>query len=555
MTTPSAKLSHFHGGLHLAGHKEESTRTPVVAAALPARLYLPLQQHIGEPAEPIVSVGEQVLKGQQIAHAHGYISVPIHASSSGTVVEIAAHPVPHPSGMRAPCIVIETDGEDRWTRLQPLNIDFRDLNPSALRNRLRETGIVGLGGAGFPSFIKLNPGARTFIDTLILNGAECEPWITCDDMLMREHAREVIQGARIMRHALQAKQCIIGIEDNKPEAYAALSAAAQEYNGEIDITAVPTLYPTGGEKQLIKVLTGKEVPCNGLPLDIGIVCHNVGTAAAVCQAILHGKPLISRIVTVTGKGVREPKNMEVLLGTPMRELIDQCGGFTDNISHLIVGGPMMGYALHDDQAPVVKTTNCLLATEKEDSPEKAQLPCIRCSACAQVCPAQLLPQQLYWYAHARDFDKTQDFHLFDCIECGCCAYVCPSHIPLVQYYRFAKTEIWAQEREKRSADIARQRHEFRIERLEREKREKEERLRRKKEALNKPREGGSTEDPKQAAIQAALARVRSKQEKSATTPRNTENLTDEQRKKIEEVDRRRKQMPDPASAAVDNLEE
>lgn len=553
MSTPSPKLWRFHGGLQLDGHKDISTRTPIAQAALPARLYLPLQQHIGEPAEPLISVGEQVLKGQQIAHAHGYISVPIHAPSSGTVVDIAPHSVPHPSGMKAPCIVIETDGEDRWTRLQPLNIDFRDLNPSALRNRLRETGIVGLGGAGFPSFIKLNPGARTFVDTLILNGAECEPWITCDDMLMRERAREVIQGAQIMRHALQAKQCIIGIEDNKPEAYAALSAAAQQVKDAIDITRIPTLYPTGGEKQLIKVLTGKEVPCNGLPLDIGIVCHNVGTAAAIYQAIILGRPLISRIVTVTGEGVREPKNLEVLLGTPMCELIDQCGGFTDNTSHLIVGGPMMGYALHDDCAPVVKTSNCLLATEKEEPLEKfAELPCIRCSACAQVCPAQLLPQQLYWYAHARDFDKTQDFHLFDCIECGCCAYVCPSHIPLVQYYRFAKTEIWAQEREKRSADIARQRHEFRIERIEREKREKEERLRKKKEALSKPKESAGKDDPKKAAIEAALARVRSRQEKAPVTPKNTDNLTEEQRNKIEEVDKRRTQPTRPASAPVGN---
>jgi len=513
MTIDSHNLHQFHGGLYLPGHKEPSLQRPLARVPLPPRLYLPLQQHIGTPAEPCVEVGDAVLKGQVLAFAEGYVSVPLHAPTSGRIVEIDDHPVPHPSGLSAPCVVLEPDGEDRWLERPPGNQDYRALNPSALRNRIREAGIVGLGGAGFPSFIKLNPGTRRKVELLVLNGAECEPYITCDDMLMRSRPDEVIRGAEIMRHALSAEHCVVAIEDDKPEAIAALRRALkQRPNDAIEVVQVPTRYPSGGEKQLIRVLTGREVPSHGLPLDIGIVCHNVATAAAVFRALTRTEPLVERIVTVTGAGVHEPRNVEVAIGTPFRHVVEFCGGYTEDAHALIMGGPMMGFTLDSDEVPVIKTTNCILvAGRREVAPSRPALPCIRCGACVDVCPANLLPQQLYWYSRSRDFDKTQDYHLFDCIECGCCAHVCPSHIPLVQYFRFAKTEIWSQEREKRKADHARRRHEFHLERLEREKREREERMRKKKEALKRTSGEGAAADPKKAAIEAALARVRAKQ--------------------------------------------
>ncbi|MDP1707500.1 MAG: electron transport complex subunit RsxC [Gammaproteobacteria bacterium] len=474
------KLWRFPGGLHLDGHKAESTTTPVAAARLPKRLVLPLQQHIGAPAKPLVAVGTHVLKGQVIAAASGYVSVPLHAPTSGTVVEIAEHAIPHPSGLSALCIVLESDGEDRWGKRHVIE-NPAAVQPSALRNVLREAGIVGLGGAGFPSFIKLNHLPGSVVDTLVLNGAECEPYITCDDMLMREHADEILAGLAIMRHALQARRCIIGIEDNKPEAYAAMLRAAQQASlPDVEVIQIPTRYPAGGEKQLIHVLTGKEVPSNGLPIQISVVCHNVATARAVYRAITHGEPLITRYVTVTGDGVVAPRNLDVMLGTPMQELIEQCGGAADG-ARLVMGGPMMGFVLRHSDIPVIKTTNCLLLTRPTTASQA--LPCIRCGACVDVCPAQLLPQQIYWHARAKDFAKTQAYNLFDCIECGACAAVCPSTIPLVQYYRFAKGEIWAQEREKQKADVARQRHEARLTRLTLEKTERDARHAEKKAAL------------------------------------------------------------------------
>jgi len=535
------KTWHFNGGLHLEEFKEISTQEPVEPAPIPRRLILPLHQHIGEQAEPIVEIGDKVLKGQQIARATGYVSLPVHASSSGTVVDINDYHVPHPSGLKAPCIVIDTDSEDQWIKREPVN--YQAFNPSQLRNIIREAGIAGLGGAGFPSFIKMNPGINQSIDTLILNGAECEPYITCDDMLMRERPHDIIAGLKIIRHALNASRVLIGIEDNKPEAIKALREATSDEEN-VDVVAIPSLYPAGGEKQIIKVLTGKEVPSNGLPPDIGVVCHNVATAVAVYRAVDIGEPLISRYVTVTGSGITRPRNLDVRFGTPMDELIVYCGGHVDNIDQIVMGGPMMGFTLMTPDAPIIKTTNCILAN-KDALPEQPAMPCIRCGDCAAACPVNLLPQQIYWHARAREFDRIQDYNLFDCIECGCCAYVCPSHIPLVQYYRFAKTTIWQQERDKKKSDIARQRHEFRLERLERDKQERAERHRRKREALANKASGkaGSSgdigNDEKKKAIMAALERVSAKKTEKKTWPKNIDSLTPEQLKLIKEVDERR----------------
>ena len=511
------------------------------AAPIPKTLVLPLKQHIGHAAEANVKVGDSVLKGQMIATANDYVSSPIHAPTSGKITAIEKRFVPHPSGIATDCIVIETDGEDRWIENESKkNTNYRQLDAGVLRDIIRDAGIVGLGGAGFPTFIKLNPGSNNMVNTLILNGAECEPYITCDAMLMQEQSRKIIDGLNIMLHALQVEHCIIAVEDNKRAAHTMLVNALQEHEAEyIDVILIPTLYPAGGEKQLIKTLTGKEVPSSGLPINIGVVCHNVATAAAIATAVLEGKPLISRYVTVTGEGISQPRNLDVLIGTPFSELIDLCGR-NSKAEQFIMGGPMMGFEVSDDNIPVIKTSNCILVQSKNTKPDFV-MPCIRCGQCAEVCPAQLLPQQLYWYARAKNFDKTQDYNLFDCIECGCCTYVCPSHIPLVQYYRFAKTEIWAQEQEKKSSDIARQRHEFRLFRMERKKAENEERKRQKRELLKKVNgEKDSAEDAKKVAIEAAMARVKAKRETQAFTPENTENLTEAQKKSIAEIDSRRK---------------
>jgi electron transport complex protein RnfC len=506
----SAPLSDFPGGLKLPGHKKRSTQQPIRKTPLSKQLVLPLQQHIGAAAVPIVDVGDKVLKGQRIARAEGHVSVCLHAPSSGVISAIGEHAIPHPSGLSAPCITIETDGEDRWIERQQI-ADFRQHSAHELRQIIRDAGIVGLGGAGFPSFIKLNPGVHHTVETLLINGAECEPYITCDDMLMRERADGILDGVEIMLFALRASRCILAIEDNKPDSIAAIRYAltGRPHLSQTEIVIVPTRYPTGGEKQLIQVVTGKQVPTNKLPIDIGIVCQNPGTAYAVGRAILHGEPLISRVVTVTGTDVPHAGNFETLFGTPIKDLLDFCETKRQPDEPFIQGGPMMGYSLAGDDLPITKTANCILVGVEDVAPPAQPLPCIRCGDCADVCPASLLPQQLYWYSRAKDFDKTRDYNLFDCIECGCCDYVCPSKIPLVSYFRFSKTEIMNQQREQQKADLARERHESRLARLEREKQEKEERQRQRKAAL------------------AASKAAKAKEEESTNNAESADSVTEE----------------------------
>ncbi|MGJ8668299.1 MAG: electron transport complex subunit RsxC [Oceanococcus sp.] len=528
------KQEGFNGGLKLDGHKLRGEAGKIRPAPLPSRVILPLSQHIGAPTTPEVKVGDRVLRGQLLANSDSFIAAPVHASISGTVVAIGEHAVPHPSGLAAMAIVIESDGLDQALSDSPLPAceDPFSLDAQTLRERVRAAGLVGLGGAAFPSAVKLNPGRDTLVNTLVINGAECEPYISCDAALMRERADQIVAGAELVRRVLGAQECLIGIEDNAVESAAPMRAAIEKAGySALKLRVVATRYPQGGEKQLIQTLTGREVPSEGLPLDIGIVVQNVGTVAALWNALRYGQPLISRVLTVTGPGIRQPQNLEVRLGTPVHELIAHAGGTTQEKVRLIMGGPMMGFALPSDQVPVVKATNCLLVEVNEPEPADAAMPCIRCGECVDVCPASLLPQQLYWHAKAKEFDKAQDLHLFDCIECGCCAQVCPSHIPLVQYYRYAKTEISQAEQEKRKADLARTRHEFRQERLEREAHEKEEARRRKREALKQAKSETTATQPATTAakpagndaIATAIAKAKAEKSKRQAGPESAAN--------------------------------
>ena len=536
-------LHSFHGGLALPGNRERTSAAPIRQAAIPPLLVLPLLQHIGEAAECLVTPGERVLKGQMIAAPRGNISAPVHASSSGTVVAVEPRPFPHPSGFATPAIIIETDGRDAWRDAEHGLANYHKIDAARLLDHIRQSGIVGLGGAGFPTQVKLGSSVYHNIELLVINAAECEPYISCDDRLMQEHAGEVIEGVRILQHILQPDNCIIALENHMGAARNAMQAAVDNVADEtISLVSIPDIYPSGGERQLIRILTGKEVPSQGFPADIGILCQNVGTTTAVYQAVIHNRPLVERIVTVTGAGVSQPGNIEARIGTPFRDMIELCGGYSGAIERLLMGGPMMGFDVGTDSVPVIKTTNCILAATREEMPPPPpQQSCIRCSKCTDVCPADLLPQQLFWHSQSGNLDAAQDYNLFDCIECGCCAYVCPSHIPLVQYYRHSKAEIWAREKQKKASDIARRRHEARLARLERIRQERAAQLARKKRALAKDSDPAG--DSKQAAIQAALERVRKKKTAAGVAPRNVDNLTREQQQCIQEVDARRR-LPD-----------
>lgn len=516
------QLWDFSGGIHPAGNKHQSTARPIRPAGIPEHLVLPLQQHIGEPAAAIVGVGDRVLKGQKLAEVTNGMGVPVHAPTSGVIESISELPVPHPSGMRDWCITLRPDGEDQWAPLQPVP-DYRSLDRDQVLTIIRDAGISGMGGAGFPTDIKLRPPRDRKVSTLILNGAECEPYITADDMTMREQAVEIVAGIKVMAWILRPARCVIGIEDNKPEAIDAMRSAVE--GTQIELTVIPTKYPSGGEKQLIQILTGMEVPSGGIPADIGVMCQNIGTAVAVSRAVFEGKPLVSRIVTITGEAVQAPGNFDALIGTPVQYLLDQAGLQPERANRLVLGGPMMGYTLTTTEVPVIKTSNCVIAATANELPAPPpEQACIRCGQCAEACPMELLPQQLFWHAKAAEFEKAEHLNLFDCIECGACSYVCPSSIPLVQYYRYAKGEIRVQRAEQLKADRARERFEARQERLEREQQEKEQRrkeraqaaaeaqAKKKAEAEKAAAEGKAVDErsAKAALVEQALARKKAK---------------------------------------------
>ena len=493
----------FHGGVHPPTRKQQTNQKPIAVLPLPDRLYIPLRQHIGVAGQLLVREGEHVLKGQPLTSADNSMAVPVHAPTSGTVLSICPHTSAHPSALAELTLILQPDGLETWRKREPLHL--ANCDKMTLLNRIQDSGIAGMGGAGFPTHLK--SGVSQPVDYLIINAVECEPYITADDLLMQEAATTIVKGIDILCQLLNPKAVLIGIEDDKPIAASAMMAACSQRE-HYYVRTVPTKYPSGGEKQLIQLLTNKEVPNGRRPIDIGIVMHNVGTAFAVAQAVLDDHPLISRIVTVAGDTLSQPQNVLALLGSPVSALLSACGFQPQARQRIIMGGPMMGFTLPDLSVPIVKTTNCILApTAKELPAPDNEIDCIRCSACADACPASLLPQQLLWYSKAKDVNKLAEYNLADCIECGACAYVCPSEIPLVQYYRIAKADIREQQREALKAEQAKARFEARNTRLER---EKQQRLQRNQE-LAAARQQQQLASGANHAVADALARIKAKQ--------------------------------------------
>lgn len=445
----------LRGGVHAEECKSDTSgRVIAFGLPLPKKLYIPVQQHIGKPAEPVVKVGDAVLKGQLLAHSQGAISAPVHAPSSGTIVDVVDYPAPHPSALPVRTLVLETDGLDRWGETV-IPLDPFQLEPEEICLRVGAAGVVGLGGAVFPSAVKLGLGRKNRVRTLLINAGECEPYLTCDDRLMQERAGEIVSGIRLMLRGMEAFDAIVGIEDNKSEAYKAMQQACKPYSN-IRVEQVPTRYPMGWDRQMLRYLTGREIPADGRATDIGVVIHNVATAHAVYRAVALGQPLISRVVTVAGGAVGAPQNVEVLIGTLISEVLAFCRTDKNRVARLLMGGPMMGDALPLAEVPVVKACNGILALSAEQIDQPEVKPCIRCSSCVTACPAGLLPLEMASRIRANQLDAAVGLGLKDCISCGSCSYVCPSNIPLVHYFKYASGELYKrQQMEHKSAQTRR----------------------------------------------------------------------------------------------------
>lgn len=440
------RLKTFPGGVHPHDFKHYSASAKVEVMPLPARVVIPLSQHIGAPSTPIVAVGDEVKTGQLIAEASGFVSISQHASISGKVTKIDRFP--HPVGTPQTAIEITGDGMDEWV---PLADDprFLDLPANELKERIQAAGLCGMGGAGFPTSVKLSPPQDKPIDTVILNGVECEPYLTSDYRLMLERAQDVIAGLKVIMKVVSASKGVIGIEANKPDAIAHLgSLCAKESN--LSVVPLKLRYPQGAEKQLIYAATRRSVPAGGLPMAVGVVVQNVGTAVAIYEAARYRKPLVERIISVTGPIVKKPSNLLARIGTPYAELVDHCGGLTEPAAKIISGGPMMGFAIPDLEAPVAKGSSGLVVFGEKDSKLMEEHPCLRCAHCVDVCPMNLMPSLIASYVKNKDLDNAVKFGLNDCMKCGCCAFVCPAHIRLVQWIDTGKVR-WAEQQRAKKA--------------------------------------------------------------------------------------------------------
>ena len=562
----------FHGGIHPPEQKELTVGKPIKQLTLPKQLIIPLQQHIGREGDLLVTIGDHVLKGQALTLSTNPMVVPVHAPTSGTISAIQKSVIAHPSGLSQLCIFLDVDGKDTW-RQRSVCSDITTLTNLEIIEKIADAGISGMGGAGFPTHIKAN--TKPDINFLIINGAECEPYITSDDLLMMEQSDAIVDGIRILDRLLSPAFILIGIEDNKPKAIKALQQASADIE-KVRVCIIPTKYPAGGEKQLIQILTGQEVAKGSLPIHSGIVMQNIATCFAINEAVRHDIPLLRRVVTVTGQALEKPQNVWALLGTPINFLLEQCGvqSSPNEKQPVIMGGPMMGFCVSSEFVPIVKTSNCILVPSKKEMPsafdtESKETECIRCGQCSDVCPSNLLPQELQWSAKAKDYNQLEKLNLSDCIDCGACAYVCPSQIPLVHYYRIAKAEIRQQQQLDLKAEKAKVRFEARKLRLEKEKIARQEKQKKaaaaRKAAMNK-----KTPEANQAksAVEAALARVKAKKasqsSNSKTTPKenlnnseNTNSVNDEKSQVSAAIARakaKRKLKADNAQKAViDNV--
>jgi electron transport complex protein RnfC len=486
------RLHDFRGGVHPPGQKHLSAEQAIESLPLPARLYLPLQQHAGGPALPVVTVGQRVAKGELLARAQGATSAPLHAPTSGTIAALGEFTAPHASGLPLPTITLDADGAERWVERDP-PLDPFSLEPAAVAVQVGAAGIVGMGGANFPAAVKLDKARQAKVHTLVINGAECEPYVSCDDRLMRERAADIVDGIAIMLHAVQAQRALIAIEDNKPAAIQAMRDACRS-DARIEVLSLPSRYPAGSAKQLIQWLTGLETPAGGRGTDTGLLVHNVGTAYATHRALRQGQPLISRIVTVSGGAVAEPRNLETPIGALAADLLAYCGGVSEDCARLLMGGPMMGQPLPGMHVPVIKGTNGILAlTAAEVGEMRPPSPCIRCGRCVEACPMGLLPVEMANLTRCEEWTRLQALGLSDCMACGSCAYVCPSRIPLPQYFAFAQGKLAAQRREERKAEQIRQLMDQRQARFAREEQAKAEAAAQRR-AAKKPRVVVAAED-------------------------------------------------------------
>ncbi|PWI33881.1 electron transport complex subunit RsxC [Vibrio albus] len=440
----------FRGGIHPKTYKSLTSDNDIVKSFWPRNVYLSLQLRNGALLKPEVKVGDQVTRGQLVAVGRSNMIAPIHSPVNGIVTGITEHLTSHPSKAKCETIIIRANQDKSWgTNFNHGN--FYGFEPDEIIQKIQDAGIVGLGGAGFPTAAKLRFARQGGVETLVINGGECEPYLTCDDLAMQEYAAEVIAGIRLMLKASAAKQAIIGIEDNKAEALNELTSAASE-DDNIKVMSVPSIYPMGSERHLIKAVTGETVPLGKLSTSIGILVHNIATARAVYHAVRFNQPLVSRLITVSGKGITSPANIEVPIGTPVNEIIEFCGGFSDDTERLIFGGPMMGQVITSPHVPIDKCVGGILALTESEVKERPHQECIRCGQCVRACPMGLMPFQMAAYSRISDFKAAEDLGVNHCLSCGACSYVCPSSLPLVQYFQHAKGSINANKmKEKRSS--------------------------------------------------------------------------------------------------------